>query len=260
MPQFTNQDYLLNEQYKTASNLTQRANLHALFSTATQGWMHWLFDQYDVPNQAKILELGCGPGWLWKENLDRMPEHWDVVLSDFSPGMLSQARENVQGRKFDFEVIDAQQIPFEDETFDAVLANHMMYHVPDRQKAIGEVRRVLKPNGFFYAATNGQAHMRQLRDMVLSVQPRAYDDWSAACFGLENAKDQLTPFFGHVERRDHKNDLRVTQLAPLMDYVASSKRLTDEEMAAVREMAGKVLQDNGEIYIEKSVGVLIARK
>ncbi len=55
-----------------------------------------------------------------------------------------------------FKEIDAQSIPFEDETFDAVIANHMLYHVPDRPKAIAEIKRVLKPGGRLIATTIGK--------------------------------------------------------------------------------------------------------
>ncbi len=67
---------------------------------------------------------------------DRIPSTWDITLSDLSSGMLDSAWRNlvVTGRNYKFKEIDAQEIPFEDETFDAVIANHMLYHVPDRAK------------------------------------------------------------------------------------------------------------------------------
>ena len=59
--------------------------------------------------------------------------------------MLDAAWRNlvITGRSFKFEEIDAQSIPYETKTFDAVIANHMLYHVPDRAKAIAEIKRVL---------------------------------------------------------------------------------------------------------------------
>lgn len=260
MGRFTDQNYLLNEQYKTPSNLTNRANLHTRFSTSPRRWMLWLFDQYDLPYDAKVLELGCGPGWLWKENADRVPEGWDVVLSDLSAGMLVQAGENVVGHNFQFEEIDAQDIPFEEETFDAVFANHMLYHVPNRDNAFSEIHRVLKPGGFFYAATNGKNHMYQLKELVTSVQPNAYEEWSANHFSLENGAEQLAPYFGDVEMRHHEDALHVTAIDPLMDYIASSKRLTETELDAVRNVAENMLVDKGAVVIEKAVGVFIAKK
>ena len=82
-----NQEYLAC-QYRNASNLNARIDLHQRFSTNKYGWQRWIFDQLDLPLQCRILELGCGPGNLWLENLDRIPESWDIVLSDFSAGML----------------------------------------------------------------------------------------------------------------------------------------------------------------------------
>ena len=63
--------------------------------------------------------------------------------------------------------MDAQDIPFEDDTFGCVVANHMLYHVPDLDKGLAEIRRVLKPGGKLYAATNGEAHMLELEAFVV---------------------------------------------------------------------------------------------
>ena len=62
-------DYLLNEQYKNAQNLTARARLHIRFSTNKYRWPTWLFDRFDLPGDARLIELGTGPSWLWVENV-----------------------------------------------------------------------------------------------------------------------------------------------------------------------------------------------
>ena len=112
---------------------------------------------------------------MWKENANRIPPKWDITLSDLSSGMLDSAWRNlvVTGRNFKFKEIDAQKIPFEDETFDAVIANHMLYHVPDRPKAIAEIKRVLKPNGRLFATTIGKNHHREMANWILQVNPRS---------------------------------------------------------------------------------------
>jgi ubiquinone/menaquinone biosynthesis C-methylase UbiE len=145
MPQVSDQTYLLTKQYQNASNLEARIALHARFSTNTYGYYPWIFDRLGLPPHSRILELGCGTGLLWLENMDRIPKGWDVTLSDFSPGMLQEAQQNLRGsrRPFAFAVIDAQAIPYEDESFDGVIANHMLFHVPDRPRAFVEIRRVL---------------------------------------------------------------------------------------------------------------------
>ena len=70
---FTDQAYLREEQYRDDANLRARLDLHRRFSTNPQPWHRWVFDQLDLPDEADILEVGCGPGELWLQNLDRIP-------------------------------------------------------------------------------------------------------------------------------------------------------------------------------------------
>lgn len=71
---------LLKAQYKDGGNLDARIALHARFSTATQNFHDWLFDHMDVPTDARILELGCGTGQMWKTVQERVPESWRVTF------------------------------------------------------------------------------------------------------------------------------------------------------------------------------------
>src|SRR4051794_33286592 len=96
MPRISDQTYLLSQQYNNASNLEARIALHARFSTNTYGWFRWLFDHIHLPPHSRILELGCGTGRLWLESADRIPEGWNVTLSDFSPGMGQEAQQNLR--------------------------------------------------------------------------------------------------------------------------------------------------------------------
>src|SRR3712207_168217 len=163
----------LAEQYRNASNLSARMQLHERFGTNRYNWHRWLFDHFNLSASADILELGCGPGTLWRENLDRIPAGWRIILSDLSDGMLEEARHTLaeSAHRFAFEQIDAQALPYPDEHFDAVVANHMLYHVPDRAKALAEIRRVLRPGGRLFAATNGRNHLRELGKLINQFDP-----------------------------------------------------------------------------------------
>ena len=174
MSKFTDQQYLKTDQYRDSTNLDARVAIHQRFSTNPYGWFRWVFDTLlKLPENAKILELGCGPGYLWKENVNRIPAGWNITLSDLSSGMVDAAWRNlvVTGRTFQFKEIDAQSIPFEEETFDAVIANHMLYHVPDRPKAIAGIQRVLKPDGHLFATTIGQNHLNEITDWIRQANP-----------------------------------------------------------------------------------------
>src|SRR5262252_6660815 len=139
--------YLREMQYRDDTNLNARSALHERFSVNPVGLQRWVFDQLDLPARARILEVGCGPGNLWVPNLTRIPEGWQIVLSDFSPGMVQAARRRLTSRRFAFEVAEAEAVPHGAGTFDAVIANHMLYHVSNRRRAIAEFGEVLKPGG-----------------------------------------------------------------------------------------------------------------
>jgi len=134
------------EQYRDASNLNARSAIYRFGDPKATPWPRWVFDQFapQMRPDARILEIGCGDGALWRKNRDRLPAGWRVVLLDLSPGMLSATKDlasfaRVQG--------DAVGLPFADEHFDAVVANHMLYHVADRPRALAQIRRVLVPGG-----------------------------------------------------------------------------------------------------------------
>ena len=106
MSKISDRSYLLHTQYKNAANLNARAALHHRFSTNKYGWLRWVFDRIQSPAGGRILEIGCGPAYLWRENLDRLPVDWEITLSDFSPGMLKAAQQNLKNHEqcFNFEI------------------------------------------------------------------------------------------------------------------------------------------------------------
>lgn len=266
MSKFTDQNYLKTDQYRDSSNLDSRVEVHKRFSTNPYGWLTWVFDRLlDLPANAKILELGCGPGYLWKENASRVPSAWDITLSDLSSGMLDSAWRNlvVTGRSYKFKEIDAQDIPFEDETFDAVIANHMLYHVPDKAKAIAEIKRVLKTGGRFFATTVGDDHMKEMMDWYRRVHVDKVWESFANSFTLENGLEQVRAFFPNVTVSRHEDNLEITELEPIMAYIRSGIRvaeLSEEELAKLKSDLEKELQEKGRIFIRKDSGLFKAIK
>lgn len=253
----------LAKQYKTAANLDARIQLHERFSTNKYDWPLWVFDQFALPADAKILEIGCGTGKLWQMNLDRIPVGWTITLSDQSPGMLQQAQQNLgdQATRFRFTQLDAQNILFDNGAFDAVIANHMLYHVPDLAKALDETRRVLKPNGRLYAATNGKLHMQALRDLVVAFEPSAYAWREQTHFTLEDGARWLAPYFTQVELRRFESDLLVTEVAPLVDYVLSMHEISPARAAEFTKFVEAQLRTHdGALRIQRAAGLFCAVK
>ncbi len=263
MGEFRDQHYLLNSQYKDATNFSARVALHRRFSTNIYDWHHWVFDQLQIGENSSVLELGCGPGWLWSSNRQRIPASWQITLSDFSPGMLQETRQRLGEQRFAYQVIDVQAIPFADASFDAVIANHMLYHVPDLPRGLAEIRRVLKPRGHLYATTIGREHMHELDELVRRAWPSV--SWPGIGqrlpFVLENGQEQLAPFFASCALLTYEDALEVTEVEPLVAYALSAStgsRLNAEQQMPLRLAIQQELAAYGTIHITKASGMFVA--
>ena len=244
-------------QYKTAKNLNIRSSVHAKYSTNKQPFGDWISEQYQIVPGARILELGCGTGSIWKDKLSLLEPNCSLVLSDFSPGMLDTARKTVgMDPRVDYQVIDIQNIPYQEASFDIVIANMMLYHVPDVAQALREIRRVLKPGGRFLAATFGENGVVQAVAAMLGMR---FD--TNMRFTLQNGGEQLAAVFRHVERHDREDALDVTDLRDLIAYLRSMQQMTaladvpDEKLLAA--FAPHVR--DGVLSLPKEYGLFICR-
>jgi ubiquinone/menaquinone biosynthesis C-methylase UbiE len=266
MQRFTDQQYLTQDQYKDASNLDARIAIHQRFSTNPQGWFNWVFDTLlKLPAESKVLELGCGSAEMWKECVSRIPAGWVITLTDLSDGMLDAAWRNLVtlGRGFKFEQVDAQSIPYGDKTFDVVIANHMLYHVPDREKALAGIKRVLKDDGRLIATTVGKTHMQEMYQLLKRVNTNERPDMFSNPFTLENGLQQLQNVFSQVKRSQYIDNLEVTELEPLIAYIRSSIGVTDlseEKLDELKKDLTVVLEKEGKIFINKDSGLFEALK
>jgi ubiquinone/menaquinone biosynthesis C-methylase UbiE len=101
----------------------------------------------------RALELGCGTGFFLL-NLMQAGLAARGSVTDLSPGMVAAALRNAEGLGLDVDgrVADAEQIPYDDATFDVVVGHAVLHHIPDLDVAFREVLRVLKPGGRFVFA------------------------------------------------------------------------------------------------------------
>ena len=259
MNQLTNSGVLAN-QYGTSEKLNTRISIHSKYSTNKQGFGNWIYTHYQFPENASVLELGCGTGDMWKGKGELISRCSRLVLSDFSGGMLDQAKETLAGEAgIEYRVIDIQEIPFPDRSFDAVIANMMLYHVPDLPKALREVRRVLKENGTFYCATYGENGMMQYIGSLFTGH--GIETMVNTNFTLQNGREALTPFFADVERANYVDSLAVTDVEDLVEYIYSLSGMADLRNLP-RDTVRSVLaghMENGVLNIPKEYGMFIAR-
>lgn len=262
----TDMEKSLKNQYQNASNISARINLHQLYSHNEQGWFPWIYMQCDVKSGMRVLEIGCGDGTLWKHNISKLPDNVEVVLSDVSEGMLRDARRTLATvkREFDYRVFDCHEIPLDDEIYDIVIANHLLFYCNDISKVCSEVKRVLKKDGKFICSTYGALHMREINDLVQGFDERIVLSAEKLYerFGRENGEKVLAPFFSEVNWHQYEDRLLVTEPEPLIAYVLSCHgnqgQYIMDRYNDFRSFVKKRIK-NG-FYISKDVGVFICEK
>lgn len=250
----------IEKQYQTSKNLDTRISIHEKYSTNLQPFGDWIMSHYDIKPGFRILELGCGTGDMWKGKSGFLPDGVYLVLSDFSVGMLETVKRNTaEFENVEYRIINIQDIPYEDDSFDVVIANMMLYHVPNLNRGLSEVRRVLKPGGEFYCATYGEHGIMEfvndtLREYGISGE-------IGKTFTLQNGTATLNSHFDKVQRLTREDGLAISCVNDFVDYVLSLSSLT-----GIKEMRRDVLYRafekktiDGILYVPKEYGMFICR-
>jgi SAM-dependent methyltransferase len=185
-----------------------------------------------------VLEVGCG----WGEFAERVVQELGVelVAIDQSERMVELARE----RGVDARVGDVQELPFAEGEFDVSVANWMLYHVPDLDRGLAELARVLRPGGRLVATTNSLDHLGELWSLVGRDRRR-----EPVRFFSETAEEPLLRHFARVERYDNEGTVVFADRAAVQRYVASSvahKHLVDQ----VPPLAGPLVANtNNSVFV-----------
>jgi SAM-dependent methyltransferase len=189
----------------------------------------------------RVVEAGCG----WGEFAARVADELgvEVVAIDQSPRMVELAR----GRGVDARVADVQKLPFEDGEFDCAVANWMLYHAPDLDRALAELARVLRPGGRLVAATNGLDHLGELWSLV--GRDRAAE---RPHFFAEDGGAALSRHFARVERRDFRAPMTFATREDAQGYVAAS--------IAHKHLAARVPEFDGPLVATRVNAVFVADK
>ncbi len=195
------------EQYASEGNLRARQSLYADAIGVDAKEVLWRTLLEWEPR--RVLEVGGGPGEL----AERMQNELGATVSfvDVSPRMVELARE----RGIDAQVGDAQSLPFADGSFDTVVAAWMLYHVPDLDRGLAELARVLTPGGALIAVTNSVNHLREFRDLI------DYPPGLEETFNRENGEEYLARHFATVDRFDAELTVTVRDRQRLVDYQQS---------------------------------------
>ena len=232
------QTYLRDQQYGDGTNLSTRMSLHARFGTATTSFPDFAASLIDWPDHTRALDCGCGTGMFWTNT--HAPRTITLTLVDLSPGMVDEARLRARDNGFaaiESREADVQQLPFEDDSFDVVVANHMLYHVPDPGRALDEFARVLTDDGVLIASTNGRNHMASLMDSIRTVFGTGTESL-ADNFGIITGRALLEDRFASVEWFAYDNELVVDDLDAAVAYATSfppGDAASDSQRTALRD-------------------------
>jgi ubiquinone/menaquinone biosynthesis C-methylase UbiE len=214
-------------QYRDDRNLSARQRL----------WAHqepyfdivgWVLGLARVSPGTRVLDAGCGNG-MYLRALEAQGVR--TVGCDLSPGMLRAAGHRAVA------CADVSALPLRDAAFDVVLAVHMLYHVPEREAAMRELRRVLAPGGTCVVVTNGAGQLVELRSLAEQAVRQAAVGWRmrpvTRTFTAENAAAQLSTAFGSVTRvrPPSKPPVVIRDSGVAADYVASWGSFYQEETA-----------------------------
>jgi SAM-dependent methyltransferase len=193
-------------QYATESNLDARRSLYAK-STGPDP-RELVFEAVAEIGPRAVLEVGGGPGELAARIGGEL--ECDVVMVDISARMVELAR----ARGVDAHVGDVQELPFADESFDCAVAAWMLFHVPDLDRGLAELARVLRPGARLVAVTNAGHHLAELRALA------GRGAWEQT-FTRENAGGAIGRHFASVGRRDADGWITIDDEATIAGFIAS---------------------------------------
>jgi SAM-dependent methyltransferase len=168
------------------------------------------FDAVAEARPRRVLEVGSGRG----EFAERVARDLgaDVIALDQSERMVELTRL----RGVTAVVGDVQQLPFPDAVFDCAVAAWMLYHVPDLDRGLAELARVLRPGGRLVAVTNSRENLPELWASFGERRLRLHG------FNAENGEEILARHYARVERREARGTVTFTDWETARRYVRAS--------------------------------------
>jgi SAM-dependent methyltransferase len=150
-----------------------------------------------APAEGRVLEVGVGPGW----NLPHYPAVDELIATDYLDGMLQRARKRA-GREVVTARAPVEELPYEEGSFDTVVASLLLCSVADQDRALHEIRRVLKPGGQYLFLE----HVRSNDPKIARRQDRFERLWGVICFGCHPNRDTLSRIAASFEVHEVERD------------------------------------------------------
>lgn len=259
-------------QYASTDPLKVRIETHHIYEESHVDLDAEAAGLLDLSDAVRVLDVGCGPG-LFLAYLAEHSHPAQLVGCDQSSAMLDEgvARLANHGARANWVQGDAQNLPFRDAAFDRVVARHMLYHVPDKSRALREFARVLRTSGAALLSTNAADYLPRVRDLVTAALDRfglSGPPWHSGGFSTENAAEMLGSVFPHVEEIIISNALVFTSAEPIVRYIETMAPSFDRSNEFWADVHGWLFEETsrrmarlGGVWRDpKDVGFYLARR
>lgn len=258
---------LVDESELELSELSDRLDLLEKSSSNPYPWRRWLFDRIRAIDPLRVLELGSGSGCLWADNLGQLGMRWEIVVSDLSSAKLAQSQSRIGARRgFDFQVIDAHRIPYPDDYFDVVVADHLLHRISEPELVLREIRRVLRRGGKLLVSAIGKRNLLEMEGLVFATYPSSDLDSvfpdTRKTFSLDTGVEFLRPFFHDIRLELYSDALLVTDGQSLVDSIYALNRLAGDQTIIreadrdrLRGTIDGILAQRGCVRIHKDTGL-----
>lgn len=181
--------------------------------------------------------------------------NWFFRRYDFRGKKTFEACKNIS-----YNIVNIENIPYENNHIDKVITNMMLYHVPELHKGLSEAKRVLSDDGYFYCATYGENGIVPFIAGLLKEY--GVKDITNKNFTLQNEYEILKNHFSDVKRLDYENSLAVTDIDDILDYLYLLTNITSIEKLKRKDLKETLERKmvNGILNIAKEYGMFICRK
>jgi len=219
------------KQFEKTDGLQTRINFHKRYNREAIDWFDYLFAAYQFKPSDSILDIGAGTGQLWKHNKEVLPFDISITLLDTSSAMIENAKENVTDlhQIVDYVCADAKKLPFHDNSFDIVIANHVFMFIDDLDTVFKEIARVLKPNGTLYCSCIGKNNMLEFEELVKEFTSSNYfvNDTLSENFSLQTGEEKLLTYFKNCKKNVRASYYLIDDYQLMADYLFSIDFIKD---------------------------------
>jgi len=182
-------------------NVWHKENEQIFINPLSFQWYQTVYKLIPDLNNIKVLEIGCGSGSFAKLLIQRFPTI-QLTAVDISDQAITNAKKNIPG--IDFQVADAQNLQFEDSSFDFVISCETLEHIPEPKKMLKEMHRVLKKSGRFILTTENYFNGMILLWIKSWIQRKPFDSGS----GLQPRENFFTFFM--IKKWMRQQSLKLT--------------------------------------------------